>query len=282
VVVASAIALISSGPSLARPKSSNFTRGVPLEPVSITFAGFRSRWMMPRACAPRGRRRSARPRRAPARAQRARPQSLGQRPAFHVLHHEEVDRAAGTPAVRDVQGFRTRHRAGRRCSDARGRRPRAFVFEPAEAVGVRCARAGRILMATVRPRRVSRLCKPHPSRRPRQASGFRKDRGGHRTSASPNTRPREERVPRGRASPDEPARRAAAPIILALHGNDGQVGRLNYSTGSRAERPAPGSELELHAQLELGGRSPTCTCRRCCAARAACPTSCSRRCNWSG
>ena len=95
-VGASATDSSACGPSLARPKSSSFARGAPLEPDSMTFAGFRSRWRMPRPWAAASASAICAPTSStwvsgsgPA------SQAIGEGLPFHVLHDEEVQGAAG-------------------------------------------------------------------------------------------------------------------------------------------------------------------------------------------
>ena len=98
----------------ARPKSSSFAPAC----VSMTFAGFRSRWTMPERWALS----SASPivdrvAQGVGRRQRTAGQSLGERLAFEILEHEKTNRVISAARRHRGSVRRRRHRARRYAGD---------------------------------------------------------------------------------------------------------------------------------------------------------------------
>ena len=223
VVAASAPSASSCGPSLARPKSSSFTRGAPLDPDQHHVRGFEV--AVDDAAAVRDGEGIADLRadveHLPER-QGSRSQALGERPAFDVLHHEEVQRAAGRVRPRRMHGgfapdvvqdadVRVLERGGR----AR------FVFEPAAAVGIggRERRQDLDGDSTAQAGVAGLVDLAHPAGPDRSLDlvGAEPEAGRQRHGSPPGA---EWPVPRGRTASNDSERRAASPIILGPRGND--------------------------------------------------------------
>ena len=137
------VSAVSAGPtSRARPKSSSFT---PWR-VRKMLAGFRSRWIRPRSCtAASVSTTTSAMARGFVEGQGTTREAIGQRLAVEQLHHQEVD-AVLMPDVVDGADVRVVQR---------GNRAR-FALEPRRGDPGRVENsAGRTLMATLRPSRLS-------------------------------------------------------------------------------------------------------------------------------